>query len=337
MALSVFTDFGRLVTALAPHDTDRLGELILVDSPSPDGRLFDANSISQMVRLQARQSDGMVLVVDASRHPNAGDFPSLMKLLKGIEGDGCLRPEDLWVIGNCVDRLSGFNLPDGGDMHTCDIVRSSLEEGFASILPSSCGDAVNCLAASARLAGLAVYGKWKVRAIVGRDGRRKSRTTITDKDLIELRTLPCFANVASALYGIHWVEALRSMSLKCWEKEMGILMGRGRVGGPVAASILGKACTSMMARSIRLTLHQLRSLVGDFTEEIKALSKMGDRHCSDNTTELRAAFVTFMADVESVSHFIFVSYMCSSTRKWMRRSRRCEGERNAAEKCWKRW
>lgn len=39
------------------------------------------------------------------------------------------------------------------------------------------------------------YGKWKVRAIVGRDGRRKSRTTITDKDLIELRTLPCFANV----------------------------------------------------------------------------------------------------------------------------------------------
>ncbi|KAF4680656.1 hypothetical protein FOZ60_013142 [Perkinsus olseni] len=303
MALSIFTDFGHL--AATTPDGDRPGELILVDASSPDGKLFDAGSMSQMLRVQAKQSNGMILVVDASRHPTAADFPSLINLLRSFESDGCLRAEDLWIVGNCVDRLPDFNLPDDGRAACETAVRSSLREVFAPVLAVESrmeSDNAKCLVASARLASLGVYGKWKMHTLFGH-GRKKSSDVINTTAMMELGKDTWFANIASVLYGIHWAASLRGMPLKAWDKEMRVLMSHGRVQGLVASSILGPACTSMMQRSVELTLHQLRAIIGDFTEEISALSggNVDDQRETDShkLDQLRAVFATFLADVEN--------------------------------------
>ncbi|KAF4681482.1 hypothetical protein FOZ60_012064 [Perkinsus olseni] len=303
MALSIFTDFGH--PAATTSDGDRPGELILVDASSPDGKLFDAGSMSQMLRVQAKQSNGMILVVDASRHPTAADFPSLINLLRSFQTDGCLRAEDLWIVGNCVDRLPDFHLPDDGRAACEAAVRSSLREVFAPVLAVESrmeSDNEKCLVASARLASLGVYGQWKMHTLFGH-GRKKSSDAINTTAMMELGKDTWFANIASVLYGIHWAASLRGMPLKAWDKEMRVLMSHGRVQGPVASSILGPACTAMMQRSVELTLHQLRAIIGDLTEEISAVSggNVDDQQGADShkLDQLRAVFATFLTDVEN--------------------------------------
>ncbi|KAF4677406.1 hypothetical protein FOL47_001618 [Perkinsus chesapeaki] len=301
MALTIHTDFGNSITN-SDADTDQLGELILVDSVSPDGKLYDNSLISQMLRTQAKQSDGMVLVVDASKRPSASDFPSLLLLLKALQADGCLTAENLWIVGNCIDKLPGYSLPEAGRRSFVSAIRFSLQEAFTGLLHNDTytgEQRESCLAAASRLGVLGIYGKWKMHSLFG----KKSNSPITSTIMASLQEQPWFAEICSLLYGVHWPAAasLRNMTVKAWDREMKALVEMGQIKNSVSPCILGRAWTSMLPRSIDLALLQLKAMIRDYMAEVKALTGPCDQQSliSDRTSELRAVFVTFLADVES--------------------------------------
>ncbi|CAJ1461853.1 unnamed protein product [Effrenium voratum] len=247
MCLQVEVGFSPLID-LEEELTDT-GLLSLLDMPS--GVLWAIQDVHALHSAALNKSDGVLVVVDASKH----DVPHWMgKILREalkqehdeeeFQDRGSLRPADCWIVANRIDQLPEFFCKEN---ELCKKVMQRQYQNYRDLIVSE----DHVIPVAARLSSLAMYGTDKVRSNLSQEFQ-------------SLEKKPWFAQTCGLMFGMHWQDQARDLEHNKWRSAMRELKLLGQVTGPLANSVLKTAYVKMMPHSVARVMGALSNLAWNF-------------------------------------------------------------------------
>ncbi|CEM35590.1 unnamed protein product [Vitrella brassicaformis CCMP3155] len=257
-------------------DLAEVGTLKLVDLPSPDLSIWQGHDLDLLMRNHLKRADGVLAVVDASRHKAAG---VLRSVLEDCLANGTLQPNDIWIVANKIDQLNDFfclnGLRDG-----CNRVREQQFDFFKEIIVGP--DHVIPTAASISLLG--VYGQYCGQKV--------------QKNLFkEYSKKPWFGQICAFLYGIHWTRAVKMMTPRKWNEAMKECQLMGQISDALASSVLKQPYVKMLPRSVVKFMGSLKEQLENFIQELDSFEHGPSGGAEGvNLDQLRSVFAAYYED-----------------------------------------